>query len=115
MGYKLERTGRGGSGEGAGRWFQAVREKETGKIQIRIERRERRICLSLTDDGPGVGENDLERIFESFCRLDQSRSRCGEGSGLGLAIVKRIITDHQGQVYAKNNNGLEICMEFPAA
>lgn len=83
------------------------REKETGKIQIRIERRERRICLSLTDDGPGVGENDLERIFESFCRLDQSRSRCGEGSGLGLAIVKRIITDHQGQVYAKNNNGLE--------
>ena len=62
-----------------------------------------------------IKEEFLEKIFESFCRLDKARSHCSEGSGLGLAIVKRIVLDHHGIVYARNNDGLEICMEFPAA
>ena len=55
------------------------------------------------------------RTFESFCRLDEARTHCSEGSGLGLAIVKRIVLDHQGIIYARSREGLEICMEFPAA
>ena len=91
------------------------REKEKSRIQITIYPTEHGVFWGVGDDGPGVADEDLERIFESFCRLDASRTRCGEGSGLGLAIVKRIVTDHRGMVYARNSRGLEICMEFPAA
>ena len=79
-----------------------------------IKKKSGMVCWSICDDGPGVEESSLERIFESFCRLDEARTHCEEGSGLGLAIVKRIVIDHQGMIYAKNNKGLEICMEFPA-
>lgn len=90
------------------------REKKDSYIRIIIKKKSGMVCWSICDDGPGVEESSLERIFESFCRLDEARSHCGEGSGLGLAIVKRIVIDHQGMIYAKNNKGLEICMEFPA-
>lgn len=89
------------------------REKERSRIEIRIQKKEGRIIWSVADDGPGVEENCLEKIFESFCRLDAARSHCSEGSGLGLAIVKWIVIDHQGMIYARDNAGLEICMEFP--
>ena len=89
------------------------REKERSRIEIRIQKKEGRIIWSVADDGSGVEENCLEKIFESFCRLDAARSHCSEGSGLGLAIVKRIVIDHQGMIYARDNAGLEICMEFP--
>ena len=90
------------------------REKEASRICITIEKKQDRIFWGVADDGPGVPEDALEKIFESFCRLDKSRTRCREGSGLGLAIVKRIVIDHRGIPYARNRNGLEICMEFPA-
>lgn len=89
------------------------REKERSRIEIRIQKKEGRIIWSVADDGPGVEENCLEKIFESFCRLDAARSHCSEGSGLGLAIVKWIVIDHQGMIYARDDAGLEICMEFP--
>lgn len=89
------------------------REKNQSRIEIRVQKKEGRIFWSVADDGPGVAENCLEKIFESFCRLDEARSHCSEGSGLGLAIVKRIVTDHQGSIYARDRVGLEICMEFP--
>lgn len=90
------------------------RKKESSNIQIRIIRKPDTVFWSIKDDGPGVAEADLEKIFESFCRLDEARSHCNEGSGLGLAIVKRIVLDHQGIIYARSREGLEICMEFPA-
>lgn len=90
------------------------REKETSRIKITARREASRIFWNIGDDGPGVPEEDLEKIFESFCRLDEARSHCSDGSGLGLAIVKRIVIDHQGTIYARNHDGLEICMEFPA-
>lgn len=89
------------------------REKENSRIEIQVQKMADRIALSIADDGPGVPQKNLERIFESFCRLDVSRTRFQEGSGLGLAIVKRIVKDHRGTVTAKNNHGLEICMQFP--
>lgn len=88
------------------------REKDQSRIEITIQNRNGRIFWSVADDGPGVAESCLEKIFESFCRLDEARSHCSEGSGLGLAIVKRIVTDHQGIIYARDRVGLEICMEF---
>ncbi|MEJ6549727.1 HAMP domain-containing sensor histidine kinase [Corynebacterium sp. USCH3] len=56
------------------------------------------VVLTVTDDGAGVPEDDRERIFDRFARLDEGRARDAGGSGLGLAIVKEIVQAHHGQV-----------------
>lgn len=65
------------------------------------------------DDGPGVPEESLDRIFESFYRVDGARSNSGEGSGIGLAVVKEIISGHRGIVHAENHGGLAIIIHLP--
>jgi two-component system sensor histidine kinase CpxA len=54
----------------------------------------------VTDNGPGVPENELRKIFEPFHRLDLARSRETGGSGLGLAIVRSAVEACRGDVHA---------------
>jgi signal transduction histidine kinase len=54
--------------------------------------------LTVDDDGPGIPEDQRERIFERFVRLDEARARDAGGSGLGLAIVKEIVSAYGGTV-----------------
>ena len=89
------------------------RKKSGSRIEITAQRRDGHICLAVGDDGPGVEEKDLERIFESFCRLEESRTDCGEGSGLGLYIVKYIVEAHGGTVTARNDHGLVFEIGLP--
>jgi signal transduction histidine kinase len=72
-------------------------------------------ALVAADDGVGVEESDLLRLFERFFRSD--RARASRGTGLGLAIVKHIVTSAGGSVEASRSpgRGLEIRCRFPAA
>jgi signal transduction histidine kinase len=68
---------------------------ENGTILVGVERRPTELCISVTDDGPGIASEDQERIFERFFRVSGSGS---SGSGLGLAIARALVELHGGQL-----------------
>lgn len=93
------------------------RTLEQSQVLISLERtlEGTNIELVFKDDGPGVPQESLERIFDSFYRVDDARSQSEKGSGIGLAVVKEIILGHGGAVQAQNRDGLAIIIHLPIA
>jgi two-component system phosphate regulon sensor histidine kinase PhoR len=77
---------------------------EDGTIDIAASLSHGRYVITVADNGPGIPQEDLARVFERFFRVDKSRARPG-GTGLGLAIVKNLVNVLQGDVVAANRPG----------
>jgi signal transduction histidine kinase len=68
------------------------------RVEVGAERRGGRVALLVDDDGPGVPQEDRERVLQRFARLDEARDRDAGGSGLGLAIVRELVERRGGRV-----------------
>lgn len=93
---------------------------ERSTIVMGTHRAGDRIRLTVADEGPGIPEQDLPRVFERFYRVDKARSRSERdpgGTGLGLAIVKHLVELHGGRVTAANRpgGGALFTVDLPAA
>jgi two-component system sensor histidine kinase CpxA len=83
-------------------------------VEVKLRRAGSRAVVEIRDHGPGVPEDALPRIFDSFYRVESDRNRLSGGIGLGLSIARRAVELHQGAIRASNANpGLRIELEFP--
>ncbi len=75
------------------------------------------VDIAVADQGIGIADTDLDRVFERFYRVDQARSRATGGTGLGLAIVKHVATNHGGgvSVWSVLGSGSTFTMRLPLA
>ena len=95
----------------------AVRFTAAGSaVLVTTAREEQRATIAIEDRGPGVPEEELERIFEPFYRVAEARDRDSGGTGLGLAITERIVRLYGGVVRAQNarDGGLRVEISLPA-
>lgn len=86
--------------------------KSGGTTSLKIFELHDQILVEVTDDGIGIEEKYLPRVFERFFRTDKSRSRQIGGSGLGLAIVKHILEAHQQTITVRSTEGLGSTFAF---
>ena len=91
--------------------------REGGTIRITASREDQRLVVGVEDNGMGISQEDLPRIFERFYRSDRSRSREMGGTGLGLSIVKHIVQAHGGtvEVSSRLGAGSKFTVSLPAA
>jgi signal transduction histidine kinase len=89
---------------------------EGGHVVVELTAEGDRAVLSVIDDGPGIPEADLPRLFDRFYRADSSRTRASGGAGLGLAIVRAIVRAHGGRIEAANmpSGGARMTVVLPA-
>ena len=76
--------------------------QEAGRVVVRAEARPAEVQVSVADDGPGIAQEDLARIFDRFWRGPQPRA---QGSGLGLTIARELVRAHGGRIWAESEPG----------
>ena len=88
--------------------------EEEGKISVSMKKQQGKIGISIKDTGMGIPQEDIERIFERFYRVDKARSRKLGGTGLGLSIAKELILLHGGdiQIESEVGEGTKVLLTF---
>jgi two-component system phosphate regulon sensor histidine kinase PhoR len=86
--------------------------KEKGLVQIIITEKKKAYTISVVDNGPGIPEEHLHRIFERFYRVDKSRAKNSGGTGLGLSIVKHIVQAHNSKISVQSEENKGTRFEF---
>ena len=80
----------------------ALKYSSEGTVAVVLKKSGGKVILTVEDQGPGIPEEDLERVFDRFFRVDKARSRAAGGTGLGLSIVSDTVRRRGGTVWAKN-------------
>lgn len=86
--------------------------KANGRTKVSFYDLDDSVLIEVTDDGIGIEENHLSRLFERFYRVDKSRSREAGGTGLGLSIVKHIIEAHNQTITVRSTPGVGSTFAF---
>lgn len=84
-------------------------------VEVKLERRSDSLVLQVSDQGPGIDEEDLQHITEPFYRADSARQRSTGGYGLGLYLCKLIVEAHAGSIEIQSSpgNGTRVIVRFP--
>jgi two-component system sensor histidine kinase SenX3 len=90
---------------------------KNSRVGVGVSSVEGIVEIAVTDQGVGIPEEDLDRVFERFFRIDPARSRHTGGSGLGLSIVKHVVQNHGGdvRVWSQPGSGSTFTIRLPAA
>ena len=86
--------------------------KQGGKTRVRFFDMDEHLLVEVADNGIGIEEESLDRLFERFYRVDKNRSREIGGTGLGLAIVKHILEGHNQQVNVRSTKDIGSTFSF---
>ncbi|MCB0510029.1 MAG: sensor histidine kinase, partial [Bacteroidetes bacterium] len=86
--------------------------KQDGKVMVSLYDMDKNVLIEITDDGPGIEQQHLPRLFERFYRIDKHRSRFDGGNGLGLAICKHILDAHEQTIHVRSAIGIGTTFGF---
>jgi signal transduction histidine kinase len=117
-GGPVEVTGsRGQLARVLGNLLDNAQRHAVSRVRVRVGRGDGRAVLEVADDGAGVPEEERERIFQRFVRLDDARSRDDGGAGLGLAIARDVAVRHGGTLTVGRapGGGALFTLRLPAA
>jgi signal transduction histidine kinase len=83
----------------------AIKFTEAGEVSVRVHAGDGAFQVAVADTGPGIREEDRQKIFEEFQQSDSSPTKTKGGTGLGLAIAKRIVEMHGGRIWVESTLG----------
>ena len=89
--------------------------KEKGNIMVTVCTNKQQIIINVEDDGIGIEEKYIDKIFDRFVQIDDSHTRKNEGSGIGLSIIKAFVHLHKGKITVKSkvNQGSKFTIKLP--
>ena len=96
----------------------AIQYSQKGsRVGVGVSNADGIVEIAVTDQGIGIPDEELDRVFERFFRIDPARSRHTGGSGLGLSIVKHVVQNHGGdiRVWSQPGNGSTFTIRLPEA